>query len=112
METILLFPPSRIVCQLACFDLIPSSAFELFRQPVATLHCSAILLKGQGRANQPEHDNIMDDSYKVQVASGKSVSEVEVDEFLTGQRRAQTGFVEPSFPTIAGEALCPAVQSE
>ena len=38
----------------------------------------------------------------VQIAAGRTVTEVEVDEFLTGQRRAQEGFVEPSFPTIAG----------
>ena len=39
----------------------------------------------------------------VQVSEGgKSVTEVEVDDFLTGKRREQPGFVEPSFPTIAG----------
>jgi Xaa-Pro aminopeptidase len=27
---------------------------------------------------------------------------VDVDEYLTGRRAAQQGFVEPSFPTIAG----------
>ena len=39
----------------------------------------------------------------MQIAAGRTVSEVEVDEFLTGQRRSQPGFIEPSFPTIAGE---------
>ena len=38
----------------------------------------------------------------MQIAAGRTVSEVGVDEFLTGQRRAQAGFIEPSFPTIAG----------
>lgn len=36
------------------------------------------------------------------IASGKTLTEVEIDEHLTGQRAAQEGFVEPSFPTIAG----------
>jgi Xaa-Pro aminopeptidase len=36
------------------------------------------------------------------LARGEPVSEVEVDERLTGRRAAQPGFVEPSFPTIAG----------
>ncbi|KAL4428500.1 hypothetical protein ABPG75_002589 [Micractinium tetrahymenae] len=36
------------------------------------------------------------------IASGKPLSEVEVDEELTARRAAQPGFVEPSFPTIAG----------
>ena len=38
----------------------------------------------------------------MQIAAGRTVNEVEVDEFLTGQRRSQPGFIEPSFPTIAG----------
>ena len=38
----------------------------------------------------------------VQIAAGKTLSEVEVDTFLTGRRAAQAGFIEPSFPTIAG----------
>lgn len=38
----------------------------------------------------------------LQIAAGRTVSEVEVDTFLTGQRKAQSGFIEPSFPTIAG----------
>ena len=38
----------------------------------------------------------------LQIAAGKTLSEVEVDEFLTGRRAAQGGFIEPSFPTIAG----------
>ena len=38
----------------------------------------------------------------LQIAAGRTVSEVEVDEFLTGKRAAQGGFIEPSFPTIAG----------
>ena len=33
---------------------------------------------------------------------GKTITEVEVDEYLTGRRAAQGGFVETSFPTIAG----------
>ncbi len=37
-----------------------------------------------------------------QIAAGRMISEVEVDEFLTGRRAAQGGFIEPSFPTIAG----------
>lgn len=36
------------------------------------------------------------------IASGKTLSEVEIDEHLTAQRAAQEGFIEPSFPTIAG----------
>ncbi|GLI66862.1 hypothetical protein VaNZ11_010849 [Volvox africanus] len=36
------------------------------------------------------------------VATGAVVSEVEVDEMLTGLRRQQAGFVETSFATIAG----------
>ena len=38
----------------------------------------------------------------LQIAAGKTLSEVEVDTFLTGRRAAQGGFIEPSFPTIAG----------
>ena len=34
--------------------------------------------------------------------NGKTITEVEVDDFLTGKRSEQPGFVEPSFPTIAG----------
>ena len=34
--------------------------------------------------------------------NGRTITEVEVDDFLTGKRREQPGFVEPSFPTIAG----------
>jgi len=36
------------------------------------------------------------------VVQGKSVSEVEIDEVLTAYRAKQTGFLERSFPTIAG----------
>lgn len=36
------------------------------------------------------------------VEKGRSVSEVEVDEVLTGYRAKQPGFLEVSFPTIAG----------
>ncbi|KAL7539370.1 hypothetical protein ACHAWF_006392 [Thalassiosira exigua] len=36
------------------------------------------------------------------VTEGRTVSEVEVDEVLTGFRAKQPGFVEVSFPTIAG----------
>lgn len=39
----------------------------------------------------------------VQVSGkGRTITEVEVDEYLTGRRVAQPGFVETSFPTIAG----------
>ena len=37
-----------------------------------------------------------------QAAEGAELTEVGVDEYLTGRRAAQPGFVEPSFPTIAG----------
>ncbi|KAL3909928.1 MAG: hypothetical protein SGARI_002363 [Bacillariaceae sp.] len=36
------------------------------------------------------------------ITQGKSVSEVEIDEVLTGFRAEQPGFLECSFPTIAG----------
>eukprot|EP00878_Enallax_costatus_P008513 GHUV01008900.1.p1 GENE.GHUV01008900.1~~GHUV01008900.1.p1 ORF type:complete len:383 (+),score=74.73 GHUV01008900.1:673-1821(+) len=36
------------------------------------------------------------------VGSGATLTEVEVDLELTGRRKQQQGFVEPSFPTIAG----------
>lgn len=36
------------------------------------------------------------------VTEGKKVSEVEIDQKLTGERAKQPGFKEPSFPTIAG----------
>lgn len=36
------------------------------------------------------------------LARGEDVTEVQVDERLTARRAAQPGFVEPSFPTIAG----------
>lgn len=39
---------------------------------------------------------------RIIVTEGKSVTEVEVDEILTGFRAKQPGFVEVSFPTIAG----------
>ena len=38
----------------------------------------------------------------MQIAAGRTLSEVEVDDYLTGRRAAQGGFIEPSFPTIAG----------
>lgn len=38
----------------------------------------------------------------LQIGSGATLSEVEVDLELTGRRKQQQGFVEPSFPTIAG----------
>jgi Xaa-Pro aminopeptidase len=38
----------------------------------------------------------------VQIAAGRTLTEVDVDDFLTGRRAAQGGFIEPSFPTIAG----------
>ena len=34
--------------------------------------------------------------------AGQTITEVEVDEYLTGRRADQGGFVETSFPTIAG----------
>ncbi|CAL8465329.1 g4864 [Coccomyxa elongata] len=37
-----------------------------------------------------------------EIAAGRTLTEVDVDEFLTGRRAAQGGFIEPSFPTIAG----------
>ena len=36
------------------------------------------------------------------IASGTVLTEVDIDEHLTGERRKQPGFFEPSFPTIAG----------
>jgi hypothetical protein len=41
-------------------------------------------------------------SLLLQVSSGGTLTEVEVDLELTGRRRQQAGFIEPSFPTIAG----------
>lgn len=41
----------------------------------------------------------------LQIASGATISEVEVDEKLTARRAAQQGFNDCSFPTIAGVAL-------
>mmetsp|Transcript_10864 Transcript_10864/g.16757 ORF Transcript_10864/g.16757 Transcript_10864/m.16757 type:complete len:746 (-) Transcript_10864:76-2313(-) len=38
------------------------------------------------------------------VTEGRSVSEVEIDRVLTGERAKQPGFLEVSFPTIAGVA--------
>lgn len=43
------------------------------------------------------------------IVSGTTVTEVEVDEKLTGLRAQQQGFVEPSFPTIAGVVHSPAL---
>ncbi|EIE23184.1 Creatinase/aminopeptidase [Coccomyxa subellipsoidea C-169] len=37
-----------------------------------------------------------------EIAAGRTLTEVDVDDFLTGRRAAQGGFIEPSFPTIAG----------
>ncbi len=37
-----------------------------------------------------------------QIASGKVLTEVDIDLQLTGRRKQQQGFIEPSFPTIAG----------
>ena len=37
---------------------------------------------------------------------GHTFTEVQIDEELTARRAAQPGFVEPSFPTIAGAAAC------
>ena len=36
------------------------------------------------------------------IAAGTVLTEVDIDEHLTGERRKQPGFIEPSFPTIAG----------
>ncbi len=38
----------------------------------------------------------------VQIGGGRVMDEVEVDAELTARRKAQPGFVEASFPTIAG----------
>jgi Xaa-Pro aminopeptidase len=38
----------------------------------------------------------------LQISSGATLTEVEVDLELTGRRKQQQGFIEPSFPTIAG----------
>ena len=43
-----------------------------------------------------------DNEMAVQIAAGRTLTEVDVDDFLTGRRAAQGGFIEPSFPTIAG----------
>jgi hypothetical protein len=39
------------------------------------------------------------------LSAGRVLNEVEIDEELTGRRAKQAGFVEPSFPTIAGTGL-------
>uniref|UniRef100_A0A383V906 Uncharacterized protein n=1 Tax=Tetradesmus obliquus TaxID=3088 RepID=A0A383V906_TETOB len=39
---------------------------------------------------------------EAKIASGATLTEVEVDLELTGRRKQQQGFIEPSFPTIAG----------
>jgi Xaa-Pro aminopeptidase len=41
------------------------------------------------------------------VAGGAALTECDVDEQLEARRAAQEGFVEPSFPTIAGELAAP-----
>lgn len=38
----------------------------------------------------------------VQIGGGRVMDEVEVDAELTARRKAQPGFIEASFPTIAG----------
>lgn len=38
-----------------------------------------------------------------EIAAGKTFTEVQIDEELTGRRQAQQGYVETSFSTIAGE---------
>jgi hypothetical protein len=38
----------------------------------------------------------------LQLAGGGTLTEVEVDLELTSRRQQQAGFIEPSFPTIAG----------
>lgn len=38
----------------------------------------------------------------LQIGGGRVMDEVEVDAELTARRKAQPGFVEASFPTIAG----------
>ena len=41
-------------------------------------------------------------SIDVQLEGGAVISEVEIDKQLTGRRAAKPGFIECSFPTIAG----------
>ena len=43
-------------------------------------------------------------SWPALLSAGRVLNEVEIDEELTGRRAKQAGFVEPSFPTIAGTA--------
>lgn len=40
--------------------------------------------------------------FEKEVAAGRTFTEVDVDLELTGRRKLQQGFIEPSFPTIAG----------
>lgn len=40
--------------------------------------------------------------FEEQMEQGAKITECELDEHLTAQRRAQPGYVGPSFPTIAG----------
>lgn len=47
-------------------------------------------------------DSVLLLCYALQVGSGATLTEVEVDAELTGRRQQQQGFVECSFPTIAG----------
>jgi len=42
------------------------------------------------------------DAQWLQIGGGRVMDEVEVDAELTARRKAQPGFVEASFPTIAG----------
>ena len=44
----------------------------------------------------------MTDAQWLQIGGGRVMDEVEVDAELTARRKAQPGFVEASFPTIAG----------
>ena len=43
----------------------------------------------------------------VQIGGGRVMDEVEVDAELTARRKAQPGFIEASFPTIAGLWVSP-----
>eukprot|EP00951_Prasinocladus_malaysianus_P031788 scaffold306507_cov47-Prasinocladus_malaysianus.AAC.3 len=48
--------------------------------------------------------------YYLQMANGETLSEVEIDQRITGFRAKQAGFKQCSFDTIAGEGVCEASQ--
>ncbi len=57
------------------------------------------------RQNVAQNRNLLEsvtDVRWVQIGGGRVMDEVEVDAELTARRKAQPGFVEASFPTIAG----------